>query len=31
MKRAGFSLRSGKFLGDIVFWFFVIVTVLASS
>lgn len=31
MQRAGFSLHSGRFFGDVVFWFFVVVTVLASS
>ena len=30
-KRGGFELNSGKFIGGIVYWFFVIVLVLASS
>ncbi len=30
-QRGGFSLNSGKFLGGVVYWFFVVVLVLASS
>ena len=31
VERAGFQLNSGKFIGALIYWFFVVVTVLAAS